>query len=325
MTREKPGRWVWPFCSGRKPRPDPRDGAQEALLDTYLAQMARLLPPEERHLAASYARETDRSQARVWARQRLGRRGEKPAAPPPGDAEGRFEPNDDERATARAETFAVLQELDAAHKGNVVRFLHRAGLLAKETAIDLEGANLNDVALADADLWGANFSGARLCRAELTEARLSGSVLRRADLREATLERADLWSADLRQADLTGSKASLVNLGSANLSGAYLSQADLAEADLQGANLASANLTMADLREARMSKVNLQHAILWGSKLDGAELADADLTGADLTGASLVGAHLAGACLRGATVSRGQLEAAASLVGAILPDGARQE
>lgn len=70
--------------------------------------------------------------------------------------------------------------------------------------------------------------------------------------------------------------------------------------------LVGANLTMADLR--------------WAD-LEGAILRAADLRKADLTGATLHGADLAKANLAGARVTAEQLAQAASLAGAILPDG----
>jgi uncharacterized protein YjbI with pentapeptide repeats len=92
------------------------------------------------------------------------------------------------------------------------------------------------------------------------------------------------------------------------------------EINLCGANLERANLRGAQLRGIRLRWTNLR----------GADLRLADLTGASLTGANLTGANLRWACfleadLRGAIVADEQLARAASLKGAILPDGTVHE
>jgi hypothetical protein len=141
------------------------------------------------------------------------------------------------------------------------------------------------------DLRGAELRGAELRFASLQEADLSRADLRRADLRGARLERADLSGADLREGHLGQAYLRFTSLRDADLAGVNLSGADLGEAHLGGANLAGANLY------------------------------DADLRGADLRGADLSGANLSRAKLVGARVTGEQLGQAASLRGAILPDG----
>ena len=141
------------------------------------------------------------------------------------------------------------------------------------------------------DLRGADLRGAELRSASLEEVDLSGADLCGADLRGARLERADLSGADLREGDLGQVYLRFASLGDADLAGADLSGADLGEGHLAGASLAGANLY------------------------------DADLRGADLRGADLSGANLSRARLVGAKVTEEQLAQAASLRGAVLPDG----
>jgi uncharacterized protein YjbI with pentapeptide repeats len=326
MTRGKPTHRGWPFWFARKPKPDSElDRIREAALQAYLELIARLLPLEDRPLAGAQVTAADPLQARVSAMQRQ-RRSDGELSPTRSRRDGPlFEFGPEEQATARIQTLALLQELDGARKGVVIRFLYRSGLIGKEAAIRLEGADLDGINLAQADLWGVNLDGARLRAANLSEARLSGATLQHTDLREAILSGADLWAADLLEADLTFSKAGQANLGNANLSRAYLCQAGLQEIDLSGATLALANLALADLRKARLRKADLRQAILWGSRLDGADLSGADLSGADLKGAILDWANLTGARLRRATVTPEQLAAAVSLEGAMLPDGKVRE
>ncbi|WP_255946454.1 pentapeptide repeat-containing protein [Streptomyces odontomachi] len=128
--------------------------------------------------------------------------------------------------------------------------------LAKDTPVDLHGANLYD-----ADLHGADLQGA-----DLHEANLQNAYLLDADLRDAFLVRADLHDAILKDADLH--KA---NLYDADLHGIDLIGVDLHDADLTYADLHDTNLEGADLHEAYLESANL--------------------TGANLTGANLKGVH----------------------------------
>jgi hypothetical protein len=159
-------------------------------------------------------------------------------------------------------TAGFLSAMDGPRRGDVVRFLFRAGLLGNppQNAGQPPGAPL--VSLESADLHGADLAAAHVVEANLTGADLTG---------------ADLSGADLATSNLNGA-----NLENANLSHAILT--------------ADANLVGADLRNA-----NLSGASLVGIKLTTAYLNDANLSGADLTRADLTGAILTGAILRGAT------------------------
>jgi hypothetical protein len=94
--------------------------------------------------------------------------------------------------------------------------------------LQLSGAYLNQVMLAEANLWLVNFSAA-----ELMGANLAG-----ANLQEA-------------------------NLSWANLTGANLSKANLSGAKLEGANLSGANLL-----EAKLNLANLNHTCLYNAQLE---------------------------------------------------------
>lgn len=102
--------------------------------------------------------------------------------------------------------------------------------------------------------------------------------------------------------------------------------ADLRGANLSGAFLLVADLSFADLREANLSQANLLGATLSKANLSGADLSEASMVGVDLhdanlSGANLHGADLMGADLKGTNVTSEQLEQAASLKGATMPDG----
>jgi uncharacterized protein YjbI with pentapeptide repeats len=124
------------------------------------------------------------------------------------------------------------------------------------------------------------------------------------------LERADLSKADLREA---------------NLPMVRLLRVDLSEADLTGANLYKAILGTANLSEADLSGAGLFGAWLSGANLTKANLSWAHLTGANLTLTKLSGAYLTKANLSEANVSQWQLDQAASLEGATMPDGQKYE
>lgn len=123
---------------------------------------------------------------------------------------------------------------------------------------------------------------------------------------------ADLHLAILSLIDLTGVNLTGVNLTRANLSEANLYTADLQRANLSEANLSEAVLVSADLTTANLGGATLHGAPMWYVTLVGADLARADLTGADLTRADLTNAR---------HTTPDQLAQAASLEGAIMPDG----
>ncbi len=141
------------------------------------------------------------------------------------------------RVVARAQTLSTLRRLDddGELKGEVIRFLHEAKLIAlpsegnlkkdlnlfryqvsrdspcpPQTLVDLCGANLKNVQLKDAWLWRINLKETILSNADF-----SNTNFKEADLSKADLTSARLINADLRDADLTGAK-----LESADLKGA---------------------------------------------------------------------------------------------------------
>lgn len=226
----------------------------------------------------------------------------------------------------------------------------------------MRGANLSDADLSNAELPEAMLHGALLRGAFLRGADLNGADLSGADLGGANLSETDLRYADLGDADLSNADLGGANLLPAELSGAILSGANLDErtqiegkwqmvwqilnhpdtvidmlegtdlshaylygADLVGAALHAANLNGADLRESNLSRADLSGADLAGANLLNANLGNAWLAGANLREADLTGADLSFAQLNGAQVTPDQLSKAASLQGAVLPDGTRHE
>lgn len=105
---------------------------------------------------------------------------------------------------------------------------------------------------------------------DLGEADLREANLWKADLSRANLINADLWGADLREANLTG----------ADLWGVNLSETDLSQANLTGADLWRANLRGADLSHADFSQANLTEANLRATQILGTNFERVTLTGA---------------------------------------------
>ena len=139
-------------------------------------------------------------------------------------------------------------------------------LLAGEdlSDLDLNGINLGEADLTNAELYDTDLSNANLKMALLTEADFSG----------ATLAGAELYKADLSKAYLNEVDLSETYLAAANLSGADLRGAKLHQADLTEANLSSANLNEAD-----MTGVNLAHANIHNASFSYTTLASANLIG----------------------------------------------
>ncbi|HEY9805214.1 MAG TPA: pentapeptide repeat-containing protein, partial [Candidatus Obscuribacterales bacterium] len=98
------------------------------------------------------------------------------------------------------------------------------------SGLQLAGANLSQIHLAQADLSVTNLSAANL-----SDAHLIGANLSAADLTEANLAGADLSNADLTGAQLTGANLQQTNLREATLFGADLTEAQLSQARFSGA------------------------------------------------------------------------------------------
>jgi len=116
-----------------------------------------------------------------------------------------------------------------------------------------------------------------------------------------------LNGADLRHAELTGAFVYEANLQSAQLQ----------EANLVGAQMANASL-MTDLSRAVLNFADLGESLLGGAIFEGADLSRSDLRAADTRGIVCKNANL-----EDTLVTDRQLQAAASLEGATMPDGRR--
>jgi uncharacterized protein YjbI with pentapeptide repeats len=200
-------------------------------------------------------------------------------------------------------TLLLDRDLHGADEDSDVRRLARARTLVVLDALGSGRQNKVFRFLSETELIQAR-TGARPPIISLKYASLRGfelqgkQLLENTDLTQAELYGADLSQAHLEATDLSGAHLEEANLGGASLAGASLSGAYLRDADLGGADLSGADLTDADGRFES------------GARMNGADLSGADLSGADLTKAE---------------VTRDQLQKAASLEGATLPDGSRYQ
>ena len=129
--------------------------------------------------------------------------------------------------------------------------LGKVAILAIESSVNLQGA----------DLRYANLEGVNLRNASLRNASLQGADLRYASIRNASLQGADLRNANLQYVNLQGA-----NLEGVNLQGANLEGVNLQYVNLQGANLEGVNLRNADLRNANLQGASLRNADLLDCK-----------------------------------------------------------
>jgi uncharacterized protein YjbI with pentapeptide repeats len=200
-------------------------------------------------------------------------------------------------------TLLLDRDLHGADEDSDVRRLARARTLVVLDALGSGRQNRVFRFLSETELIQAR-TGDRPPIISLKYASLRGfelqgkQLLANTDLTQAKLYGADLSQAHLEATDLSGAHLEEANLGGASLAGASLSGAYLRDADLGGADLSGADLTDADGRFES------------GARMNGADLSGADLSGADLTKTE---------------VTRDQLEKAASLEGATLPDGSRYQ
>jgi len=103
-------------------------------------------------------------------------------------------------------------------------------------------------------------------------------------------------------------------------------KASLKGSNLRGIEAGSNYFNESDFSNTNLSASNLQFAkfpgaTFTGANLEGANLSNANLLDADFTNANLNGADLSYSDLRGAIISQEQLQQAAKLCHAKLPDG----
>jgi uncharacterized protein YjbI with pentapeptide repeats len=141
--------------------------------------------------------------------------------------------------------------------------------------LDLSGADLPLVRLAEVDLSRAN-----LAMTNLREADLSGSLLYGSDLSHSMISGAHLAQADLFEANLSDAILSGADLFAANLSQANLARADLSATECYITDLSGAALGHADLSYATLDRANLSRTGFADATFNETVFADCDLSAA---------------------------------------------
>ena len=162
---------------------------------------------------------------------------------------------------ARREQIDFWPDFDSA---NIPAILQ--GSSYKHSEIHL-GTSLEGINLRNALIRNANLSGLNLAKPDLQDAKLQGSSFASADLRGATLALANFSEVILLVAKLNGAKAGGADFSGANLSGAHLDDGIFSQADFTGANLVSAHVANADLKGASLAEANLTCTELWKASL----------------------------------------------------------
>lgn len=188
---------------------------------------------------------------------------------------------DELRPEAISTAFAVivLSELAAYQFGAQER-----KRIIQQMRSQVNDAALEAIRIARDRGWLTNgkLRGVDLNRANLVRALLEG-----ANLRDTRLYEADLSDAKMRNANLERATLDAVNLRGADLSNANMRQASLRNADLSGANLYKANLlgtnmTGAILRDSSLKEAVFNDSTIWPAGFD-AMSADAWYAGWDKT------------------------------------------
>jgi hypothetical protein len=123
--------------------------------------------------------------------------------------------------------------------------------------------NQTEIFLEGADLYDAHLKDANLRRAHLEGVHLSGAHLEVVNLRRAYLEGVDLGEAHLNGA----------HLGGAHLEGAYIGEAHLERANLSFTHMEDASFFNAHLEDADLSDTHIEDAYLFQAHLEGTNFA----------------------------------------------------
>lgn len=159
--------------------------------------------------------------------------------------------------------------------------------------------------------------GIDLHEAKLEEADFSYLSLQQANLSYAKLQRANLTEANMEEADIEGADLEDATLGWTNLRGIKL---------MRGANFSNAGIAGVMLENSCLGKSDFINSYMHLAQLQNADLSNCNLSGADLLEANLEGADLSGANLKGAkNLTLEQLAQVSSLINAIMPNGKRYD
>jgi uncharacterized protein YjbI with pentapeptide repeats len=204
-------------------------------------------------------------------------------------------------ANARDQGTTTLsqQELNpilAAHERFVA---YQGGKRAQLTRKGLDGLNLANRVLSEADfsgssLVGSTFYGSNLQRtslycADLRGCNLQAANLTRADMRGATFRGANLSYAILDAGDLRAARMMIVSAGGTSVMDRRGASDDKASTPQipDGVDFTNCSMRQVSFGNAKLDNANFSGAIMDGAKFKGATLTNAQFKGAVLTGVEL--------------------------------------
>jgi len=185
----------------------------------------------------------------------------------------------------------------------------QGGMRAQFNLRALDGLNLANRNLSDADfsgsslvnatLYGSNLTRANLYCADLRGGNLRCTNLSRADLRGASFRGASLSNATLDNADMRAAVMMFVKPGSNNVSILDRNNAGNDANTSVGVDFSYCSMKNVSLGNAKLNGANFSGAILHGANFKGAQLPNVNLSGAVLTGVSMKDLAVPAAALKG--------------------------
>jgi uncharacterized protein YjbI with pentapeptide repeats len=191
------------------------------------------------------------------------------------------------------------QELNpvlAAHERFVAA---QGGKRAQLTRRGLDGLNLANRVLSEADFSGSSMVGATLYGTNLERASLYCTDLRGCNLQAANLTRADMRGASFRGADLSyaildggdlrAARMMIVSAKGASVMDRRDGKAPAANSPAvpDGVDFTNCSMRFVSFGNAKLDNANFSGAIMEGVKFKGAKLSNAQFKGAVLTGVDL--------------------------------------
>lgn len=209
-------------------------------------------------------------------------------------------------APRTAMTQAELNVMMASHDKYISA---RGGTRAQFNLRILDGLNLANRNLAEADFSGASLVNATLYGSNLTRANFYCADLRGGNLRCANLARADLRGASFRGASLSNAVLDDADMRAAVMmfvgpGGDKVSVLDRNKGSVDnnapvGVDFSNCSMKKVSLGNAKLNGANFSGAILHGANFKGAQLPNVNLDGAVLTGVQMKDLVVPASALKG--------------------------
>jgi uncharacterized protein YjbI with pentapeptide repeats len=209
-------------------------------------------------------------------------------------------------------TAMTQAELNATMASHDKYLTARGGTRAQFNLRILDGLNLANRNLAEADFSGASLVNATLYGSNLTRANFYCADLRGGNLRCANLSRADLRGASFRGASLSNAVLDDADMRAAVMmfvraDGDRVTVLDRNKASTDdgapvGVDFSNCSMKKVSLGNAKLNGANFSGAILHGANFKGAQLPNVNLDGAVLTGVKMKDLAVTSDALRGCII-----------------------